>query len=48
MNYHHNNHHNAFVTNLNGLVEKHADLNTKPVEDILANLPAVPGEGLKR
>lgn len=42
MNYHHKNHHNAFITNLNGLVEKYADLKTKTPEEILSNLSAVP------
>lgn len=42
MNYHHKNHHNAFITNLNGLVDKYADLKTKPIEEILSNLGAVP------
>ncbi len=42
MNFHHKNHHNAFITNLNGLVDKYADLKTKPIEDILMNLSAVP------
>jgi Fe-Mn family superoxide dismutase len=42
MNFHHKNHHNAYVTNLNGLVEKYPDLATKPPEAILSNLSAVP------
>jgi Fe-Mn family superoxide dismutase len=42
MNFHHRNHHNAFITNLNGLVEKYPDLATKTPEDILSNLSAVP------
>src|SRR5262245_65597422 len=42
MNFHHKNHHNAFINNLNGLVEKYADLGTKKPEEILSNLSAVP------
>jgi superoxide dismutase, Fe-Mn family len=42
MNFHHRNHHNAFITNLNGLADKYADLSAKPPEDILSNLSAVP------
>jgi superoxide dismutase, Fe-Mn family len=42
MNFHHKNHHNAFITNLNGLVEKYPDLATKAPEEILSNLSAVP------
>ena len=42
MNFHHKNHHNAFITNLNGLVEKYPDLKTKSIEEILPNLAAVP------
>ena len=32
----------AYVDNLNGLVEKWPDLATKPIDDILSNLSAVP------
>ncbi len=42
MNFHHRNHHNAFIGNLNGLVEKYGDLAGKPPQEILANLSAVP------
>ena len=42
MTFHHRNHHNAFITNLNGLVEKYSDLATKPVEAILSKLSEVP------
>lgn len=42
MNFHHKNHHNAFIGNLNGLVGKYPDLATKPIEEILSNLAAVP------
>ncbi len=42
MNFHHKNHHNAFIGNLNGLVEKYADLKSKPIEEILSNISAIP------
>jgi len=42
MNFHHRNHHNAFIGNLNGLVEKYPDLATKSPEEIVSNLSAVP------
>lgn len=42
MTFHHKNHHNAFITNLNGLVDKYADLKSKPVVEILSNLSSVP------
>ena len=42
MRFHHDNHHAAFIGNLNGLVEKYPDLATKPIETILAELSAVP------
>jgi superoxide dismutase, Fe-Mn family len=42
MNFHHKNHHNAFITNLNGLVEKYPDLKTKPIEEILSNVAGIP------
>jgi len=42
MNFHHRNHHNAFIGNLNGLVEKFPDLAAKQPVEILSNLSAVP------
>ncbi|HRK19209.1 MAG TPA: superoxide dismutase [Hyphomicrobiaceae bacterium] len=42
MNFHHKNHHNAFINNLNGLVDKWADLKTKSPEEVVSNLSAVP------
>ena len=42
MQIHHDNHHNAFIGNLNGLVEKWPELATKPIEDILSNPSLVP------
>jgi Fe-Mn family superoxide dismutase len=44
MRIHHDNHHGAYVNNLNGLAEKWPDLGTKPVEDILSNLNIVPAD----
>ena len=42
MQIHHDNHHAAYVNNLNGLVDKYADLTTRAPEDILSNLAGVP------
>src|SRR5882724_6444913 len=42
MQIHHDNHHAAYVNNLNGLVEKWPDLATKPIDEVLSNLAAVP------
>jgi superoxide dismutase, Fe-Mn family len=42
MGFHHKNHHNAFIGNLNGLVEKYPDLATKPIDQILTSLADVP------
>lgn len=42
MTFHHKNHHQAFITNLNGLVDKYPDLASKPIEAILGDLSTVP------
>jgi Fe-Mn family superoxide dismutase len=42
MGFHHKNHHNAFITNLNGLVEKYPDLASKSPEEVVSNLSSVP------
>jgi Fe-Mn family superoxide dismutase len=42
MQIHHDNHHNAYVGNLNALVDKWPELATRPIEAILSNLAAVP------
>src|SRR5690625_3304269 len=42
MNIHHGKHHNAYVTNLNAALEGHAELASKSVEDLVADLDAVP------
>jgi superoxide dismutase, Fe-Mn family len=39
---HHDKHHGAYVANLNMLAERYADLGTKPMDAILANLDSVP------
>lgn len=42
MQIHHDKHHAAYVTNLNAALEKHADLQSKSVEDLLRDLSKVP------
>ncbi len=42
MHLHHDKHHQAYVNNLNGALEKHPDLGSKSVEDLLRNINAVP------
>jgi superoxide dismutase, Fe-Mn family len=42
MKLHHDKHHQAYVTNLNGAVEKHPDLGKHTAEDLLRNLNSVP------
>ncbi len=42
MNYHHKNHHNAFIGVLNAQVEKFPDLAKQPIESFLSNLASVP------
>jgi Fe-Mn family superoxide dismutase len=42
MKLHHDKHHATYVTNLNGAVEKHAELGPKTVEELVKNLDAVP------
>jgi Fe-Mn family superoxide dismutase len=42
MQIHHDNHHGAYVNNLNALVEKWPELATKPITDILSNLTVAP------
>jgi len=46
MEIHHTKHHQAYITNLNGAVEKTAELAGKSVEDLLRDLNAVP-EGVR-
>src|SRR5256886_8911305 len=42
MEIHHGKHHNAYVTNLNGALEKHPELQSKSVEDLLRGINSVP------
>jgi superoxide dismutase, Fe-Mn family len=42
MNIHHTKHHNAYVTNLNNALEGNEQLLSKSVEEVVANLDAVP------
>ena len=42
MKLHHDKHHQTYVTNLNGAVEKYADLGKKTPEELIKNLAAVP------
>ncbi len=42
MKLHHDKHHQTYVTNLNGAVEKHSDLGTKTPEELLKDLASVP------
>ncbi len=39
---HHDRHHNTYVTNLNKALEGHPELESKSVEELIANLDAVP------
>jgi Fe-Mn family superoxide dismutase len=42
MKLHHDKHHQAYVTNLNGAVEKHPDLGKKTPEELIKDLNSVP------
>jgi len=42
MNIHHTKHHNTYVTNLNNALEGNTELLSKSVEEVIANLDAVP------
>jgi len=42
MTLHHDKHHQAYVTNLNGAIEKHPELASKSLEELLMDLNAVP------
>jgi Fe-Mn family superoxide dismutase len=44
MHYHHDNHHNTYVTNLNNALAKYPDLAGKSLEALLADLDAVPAD----
>jgi len=47
MEIHHGKHHAAYVAGLNGAYEKMPDLAKKPLEDVLAALPAVADESVR-
>ncbi len=42
MKLHHDKHHQAYVTNLNGAVDKHPDLGKKSPEELIKDLSAIP------
>src|SRR5947208_13034180 len=42
MQIHHDKHHQTYVTNLNAALDKHPELHTKSIDDLLRNLNAVP------
>jgi superoxide dismutase, Fe-Mn family len=42
MEIHHGKHHNAYVTNLNAALEKHPELQSKSLDDLLKSLGSVP------
>ncbi len=42
MKLHHDKHHQTYVTNLNGAIEKHPELASKSPEDLIKNLSAIP------
>ena len=44
MNLHHTKHHQTYVTNLNGAIEKHPELAGKSLDDLLSDLNAVPDD----
>jgi len=44
MEIHHTKHHQTYINNVNGVLEKHPDLAAKSVDDLIANLQAVPQE----
>src|ERR1700752_1465060 len=44
MKLHHDMHHGAYVKNLNAAIEKHPDLGSKTVEELLRDLNAIPEE----
>ncbi|EOT47048.1 MULTISPECIES: superoxide dismutase [Enterococcus] len=44
MHLHHDKHHNTYVTNLNAAVEKYPELAEKSVEDLIADMDAIPSD----
>ena len=47
MHYHHDNHHNTYITNLNTALEKHPEVDTGDVDQLLAGITNVP-EDIRR
>ncbi len=44
MEIHHDKHHQAYVNNLNGAIEKHPELGSKTIEELLKDLNAIPDD----
>ena len=44
MHYHHDNHHNTYITNLNAALEKHPEADPGDVDQLLANINSVPDD----
>ncbi|MCH8145324.1 MAG: superoxide dismutase [Gemmatimonadetes bacterium] len=44
MQIHHGKHHNAYITKLNGALDKHPELHDKTIENLMAGLDSVPGD----
>jgi Fe-Mn family superoxide dismutase len=44
MEIHHGKHHNTYVTKLNAALEKHSELADKPVEELIAQIGALPSD----
>ncbi|HEX3891626.1 MAG TPA: superoxide dismutase [Terracidiphilus sp.] len=42
MTLHHDKHHQAYITNVNGALEKHPELGSKSVDDLIKDLNAIP------
>ncbi|MGX7264972.1 superoxide dismutase [Enterococcus crotali] len=42
MHLHHDKHHNTYVTNLNAAIDKHPELGTKSVEELIADMDSIP------
>jgi superoxide dismutase, Fe-Mn family len=42
MKLHHDKHHQAYINNVNGALEKHANLAAKPVDELLKDINAIP------
>jgi superoxide dismutase, Fe-Mn family len=42
MEIHHDRHHQAYINNLNGAIEKHPELGSKSIEELLKDLSAIP------